>query len=89
MILYGESNWVIRQMREEIDCKATGLQLLSHKALEELRSWPSHEFVHTKREWNQSADRLTSTALQSKKGSTVVAEEDRRDLITLSCLMHC
>uniref|UniRef100_A0AAV1UR94 Reverse transcriptase n=1 Tax=Peronospora matthiolae TaxID=2874970 RepID=A0AAV1UR94_9STRA len=75
-----------RQMRGEIDCKAPGLQLLRHKALEKLQSWPSHEFLHMKREWNQSADRLASTALQSEKGRTVVAEEDRQDLMTLNRL---
>uniref|UniRef100_A0AAV1U163 Integrase catalytic domain-containing protein n=1 Tax=Peronospora matthiolae TaxID=2874970 RepID=A0AAV1U163_9STRA len=73
-------------MRGEIDCKAPGLQLLRHKALEKLQSWPSHEFLHMKREWNQSADRLASTALQSEKGRTVVAEEDRQDLMTLNRL---
>ena len=39
-----------------------------------------------KREWNQSADRLVSTALQNEKGRTVLADEDRRDLITLNRL---
>ena len=86
VILCGDSNLVIRQMRGEIDCKAPGLQLLRHKALEKLRSWPSHEFLHMKREWNQSADRLASTALQSEKGRTIVAEEDRQDLMTLNRL---
>ena len=46
----GDSNLVIRQMRGEIDCKAPCLQLLNHKALYELRSWSSHEFLHIKRE---------------------------------------
>ena len=50
VIFCGDSNLVIRQMRGEIDCKAPGLQLLKHKALEKLRSWPSHELLHTKRE---------------------------------------
>ena len=71
-------------MRGEIDCKAPGLQLLRHKALEKLRSWPNHEFLHMKREWNQSADRLASTASQSENGRKVVAEEDRQSLITLN-----
>ena len=39
-----------------------------------------------KRKWNQSADRLASTTLQNENGRTVVAEEDRRDLITLNHL---
>uniref|UniRef100_A0AAV1TPZ2 Reverse transcriptase n=1 Tax=Peronospora matthiolae TaxID=2874970 RepID=A0AAV1TPZ2_9STRA len=86
VILCGDSSLVIRQMRGEIDCKAPGLQLLRHKALEKLQSWPSHEFLHMKREWNQSTDRLASTALQSEKGRTVVAEEGRQDLMTLNRL---
>ena len=86
VILCGDSNLVIRQMRGEIDCKAPGLQLLRHKALEKLRSWPSHEFLHMKQECNQSADRLASISLQNEKGRAVVAEEDRRDLITLNRL---
>ena len=63
VIICGDSNLVIRQMRGEIDCKAPGLQLLRHKAMESLRSWPNHDFLHMKRDWNQSADRLASTAL--------------------------
>ena len=42
--------------------------------------------MHMKREWNQGADRLASTALQNEKESTVVAEEERRYLITLKRL---
>ena len=60
VIICGDSNLVIRQIRGEIDCKAPGLQLLRHKAMEELRSWPKHEFLHVKRDWNASADRLAS-----------------------------
>ena len=48
MIICGDSNLVIRQMRGKNDCKAPGLQLLRHKAMEKLRSWPSHEFLHMK-----------------------------------------
>ena len=38
VIICGDSNLVIREMRGEIDCKAPGLQLLRHKAMEKLRS---------------------------------------------------
>ena len=58
VIICGDSNLVIRQMRGEIDCKAPGLQLMRHKAMEELQSWPKHEFLHVKRDWNASADQL-------------------------------
>ena len=62
VIICGDSNVLIRQMRGEIDCKAPGLQLLRHKAMERLRSWPIHGLLHMKREWNQSADHLASKA---------------------------
>ena len=67
VIFCGDSNLVIRQMRGEIDCKAPGLQLLKHKTLGKSRSWPSHEFLPVEREWNQIADRLSSTSLQKEK----------------------
>ncbi|POM71072.1 LOW QUALITY PROTEIN: Reverse transcriptase [Phytophthora palmivora] len=51
LIICGDSNLVIRQMKGEIECKA----LLRQQALERLRSWPNHEFLHMKRDWNQSA----------------------------------
>ena len=86
VIICGDSNLVIRQMRGEIECKAPGLQLLRHRALEKLRSWPNHEFLHMKRDWNQSADRLASAALQQEKGTVISSQEDRQDLITLNRL---
>ena len=86
VIICGDSNLVIRQMRGEIDCKARGLQLLRHKALEKLRSWPDHEFLHMKRDWNQSADRLASAALQRENGTIVTLEDDRQDLKTINRL---
>ena len=38
IIICGDSNFVIRQMREEIDCKAPKLKLLRHKTMVKLRS---------------------------------------------------
>ena len=86
VIICGDSNLVIRQMRGEVDCKAPGLQLLRHKAMEKLRSWPDHVFLHMKRDWNQSADRLASEALQREKGVTDVTEQERQNLMTLNRL---
>uniref|UniRef100_M4BWX2 RNase H type-1 domain-containing protein n=1 Tax=Hyaloperonospora arabidopsidis (strain Emoy2) TaxID=559515 RepID=M4BWX2_HYAAE len=68
VIFCGDSNLVIRQMRGEIDCEAPGLQLLRHRAMEKLRSRPKHEFLHMKRDWNESADRLAREALPQEKG---------------------
>ena len=73
-------------MRGEIDCKAPGLQLLRHKALEGLRSWPDYEFLHVKRDWNQSADRLASAALQREEGTDATSRSELDDLKTLNRL---
>uniref|UniRef100_A0AAV1UK23 Integrase catalytic domain-containing protein n=1 Tax=Peronospora matthiolae TaxID=2874970 RepID=A0AAV1UK23_9STRA len=54
--------------------------------MEKLRSWPSQEFLHMKRDWNQSADRLASEALQQEKGTVVFSDQERQDLITLNRL---
>ena len=67
---------MIRQMCEEIDCKAPGLQQLRHIAMQKLRSWPRHDFYHVKRDWNASAERLASEALQKKKGRMVMDDQD-------------
>ncbi|POM59650.1 LOW QUALITY PROTEIN: reverse transcriptase [Phytophthora palmivora] len=86
LIICGDSNLVIRQMKGEIECKAPGLTLLRQQALECLRSWPNHEFQHMKRDWNQSADSLASAALRRGSGVVIVTEEERQDLVTLNRL---
>ena len=48
IIICGDYNLVIRQMRGEINFIAPGLKMLHYKALEKLRSWPTHEFLHMK-----------------------------------------
>ena len=73
-------------MRGEIDSKAPGLQLLRHKAMEEVRSWPIDNFIHKKRNWNQSADRLATNALQQEKGTMTVSDQDRQNLHMLNQL---
>ncbi|GMF49749.1 unnamed protein product [Phytophthora fragariaefolia] len=82
LIICGDSNLVIRQMRGEIECKAPSLKLLRQKAMEMLRSWPKHEFLHVKRDWNQSADKLASAALQREAGEQVTSQTDIDDLAT-------
>ncbi|OWZ05761.1 LOW QUALITY PROTEIN: reverse transcriptase [Phytophthora megakarya] len=84
--VWGDSNLVILQMQSEMDCKAPGLQPLRQKALNRLQSWAKHEFLHVKREWNQSADKMASAALQREKGEIVTSEDDRQDLITVNRL---
>ncbi|GMF30958.1 unnamed protein product [Phytophthora fragariaefolia] len=63
IVICGDSNLAIRQMRGDIACKAPGLQLLRRKALDQFSSWSNHDFLHMKCEWNQSADKLASEAL--------------------------
>ena len=43
-------------------------------------------FLTLKRDWNQSADRLASEALQRENGVTDVTEQERQNLITLNRL---
>ncbi|POM78632.1 LOW QUALITY PROTEIN: Reverse transcriptase [Phytophthora palmivora] len=74
LIICGDSNLVIRQMKGEIECTAPGLTLLRQQALERLRSWPNHEFLHMKRDWNQSADSLASAALRRESGVVIATE---------------
>ncbi|OWZ17893.1 reverse transcriptase [Phytophthora megakarya] len=50
LVISGDSNLVIRQVRGEIDCKTPGLTLLRQRALDRLRTWPDHELVHVKRD---------------------------------------
>ncbi|POM79460.1 Reverse transcriptase, partial [Phytophthora palmivora] len=77
LISCGDSNLVIRQMKSEIECKAPGKRL---------RSWPNHEFLHMKRDWNQSADSMASAALRRESGAVIVTEEERQDLVTINRL---
>ncbi|KAE8982055.1 hypothetical protein PR002_g23640 [Phytophthora rubi] len=86
LIVCGDSNLVFRQMRGEIECKAPSLKLLRQKAMERLRSWPDHAFLHVKRDWNQSADRLAGAALQREDGTVVVSDAEREGLATLNRL---
>ena len=66
LIIYGDSNLVVRQMQGDTECKASGILTLRSRALNELQSWPSHGILHVNRDWNQSADQLAGTALNQK-----------------------
>ncbi|ETK89012.1 hypothetical protein F441_06957 [Phytophthora nicotianae CJ01A1] len=58
-------------IRGEIACKAPRLTPLPRRVLDRLKTWPAHEFLHVKRDWNQSTDRLANTALQQQEGTVV------------------
>ncbi|KAE9306181.1 hypothetical protein PR003_g21303 [Phytophthora rubi] len=85
LVICGDSNLVIRQMKGEIDCKAPALTLLSQKALRQLGTWPVHDLLHVKRAWNASADSLASAALQREAG-VIVQEQNWDDLVMLNRL---
>ena len=76
LIICGDSNFVVRQTRGEIECKASGLAPLRARALTKLRSWVSHEIFHVKRDWNQSADQLDSEAFHRQEGVGSVPREE-------------
>ncbi|ETP27896.1 hypothetical protein F442_22818 [Phytophthora nicotianae P10297] len=88
LIIGGDSNLVIRQMRGEIECKVPGLTPLRRRALDRLRTWATHEFLHVKRDWNQSADRLANTALHQQEGTVVTSEADHDDLVVINRLQE-
>ncbi|OWY90377.1 reverse transcriptase, partial [Phytophthora megakarya] len=86
LVICGDSNLVIRQVRGEIDCKAPGLTLLRQRALDRLRKWPDHELLHVKRDWNGSADSLASAALQRQCGIEIESDAEIQDRMTLNRL---
>ncbi|OWY98484.1 LOW QUALITY PROTEIN: reverse transcriptase, partial [Phytophthora megakarya] len=63
LVVCGDTNLVIRQVRGEIDCKAPGLTLLKRKALDRPGKWSDHEFVHEglERKCRQSSERRFAT----------------------------
>ncbi|GMF56162.1 unnamed protein product [Phytophthora fragariaefolia] len=86
LVICGDSNLVVRQVRGEIDCKTPKLTLLQRKVLDQLRSRPDRELLHVKRAWNGSAGSLASAALQRQGGIVVENEADSLDLVTLNPL---
>ena len=77
---------MIRQVRGEIDCKAPGIQLVRNKAMQRLQSTPKHEFLHMKREWNQSAGQLARSALRQDTGTIVTSDLAMQDSVLLNQL---
>lgn len=86
LVVCGDSNLAIRQLRGVMDCKAPGLQLLRSQTLDRLKAWPQTELVYVKRGWNGSADLLAGMALQRQSGTRVNTDEEREDLVALNRL---
>ncbi|POM72403.1 Hypothetical protein PHPALM_10883 [Phytophthora palmivora] len=88
LVICGDSNLVIRQMKGEIECKAPGLTLLRQQALERLRSWPNHEFLHMKRDWNQSADSLAKIVQRMRMERISRAHDEEKWIADLKAYMR-
>ncbi|KAE8961680.1 hypothetical protein PR001_g29965, partial [Phytophthora rubi] len=86
LVVCGDSNLVIRQMRDEMDCKSPGLKLLRQKTRTALQAWPHCELFHVRRDWNASADMLAGQARQRQGGRNVHSPEEIQDLKTLNRL---
>ncbi|KAE8978957.1 hypothetical protein PF011_g23041 [Phytophthora fragariae] len=50
LIVCGDSNLAIRQLRNEMDCKALGLQLLRKECWNQLKALPKVELFHVRRD---------------------------------------
>ncbi|POM60973.1 reverse transcriptase, partial [Phytophthora palmivora] len=82
----GAYSGIVWSLPEWTVISAASKYKLDLTALERLRSWPNHEFLHMKRDWNQSTDSLASAALRRESGVVIVKEEERQDLMTLNRL---
>jgi len=50
LIVGGDSNLVIRQMQEEMDCMSPGFKLLRERARRAQQMWPRHDLFHVRRD---------------------------------------
>ncbi|OWZ09001.1 LOW QUALITY PROTEIN: reverse transcriptase [Phytophthora megakarya] len=80
LIICGDSNLVVRQMRGEMDCKSPGLKLLGTRCPND----PDTSFYMS--DWNASADMLAGQTLQRQGGKDVHSVEEIEDLKSLNRL---
>lgn len=74
LIIRGDSELVIKQMKGTNQIKAPGLRPLHERAKRLCKSIPKHSFQHVKRELNQRADGLANEAVDVyKAGQSVQA----------------
>ena len=76
------------QLGDQTDAGRYGLQstraaIVTTQGNAKILAVPKHEFLHRKREWNQSANRLASTSLQQETGTSITSESDMQDLVSL------
>ncbi|OWZ19065.1 reverse transcriptase [Phytophthora megakarya] len=83
LIICGDSNLAVRQMRGEMDY---GLKLLRQQALKRAARTVGLEFLHVRRDWNASEDMLDGQTFQRQGGKDVHSVEEIEDLKTLNRL---
>ncbi|DAZ97862.1 TPA: hypothetical protein N0F65_003289, partial [Lagenidium giganteum] len=64
VILCGDSNLVIRQLRGDMACNTPALKIL--------KIFKTNPFLHMKREFNQPVDLLAGQALQRQQGADLI-----------------
>ena len=73
-------------MQEEIECKEPGLTLLRSRALDQFASWPAHELILMKFEWNQSADWQAIMVNHQPQRVEDVAQDEWKELEMINWL---
>ncbi|DAZ99418.1 TPA: hypothetical protein N0F65_004051 [Lagenidium giganteum] len=86
VILCGDSNLVIRQLRGDMACNTPALKVLKMRVEQLFTRFSSIQFLHMKREFNQPADLLAGQAMQRGQGLGALAQDIVSDLVTLNRL---
>ncbi|DAZ95713.1 TPA: hypothetical protein N0F65_007119, partial [Lagenidium giganteum] len=86
VILCGDSNLVIRQLRGDMACNTPALKVLKMRVEQLFSRFSSIQFLHMKREFNQPADLLAGQAMQRAQGLEALDQDVISDLVTLNRL---
>ena len=86
VILVGDSNLVVRQLRAEMECRAAGLKCLKNAVEKLTQSFASVQYFHVKRDFNQAADLLAGRALVSEHQNSAPDAEIYQELEDLNKL---
>jgi ribonuclease HI/predicted RNA-binding Zn-ribbon protein involved in translation (DUF1610 family) len=76
IIVRGDSELIIKQMRGEYRVKHPDLRPLYEEAQDLIRDFPQHKIEHNFREDNTLADKLANLAMDKKRDVTDVMESD-------------
>ena len=80
VVICGDSNLCIRQLRGEMACRSEGLKVLWEEGLSRLGKFDAHHLVHVKREFNEAADAVVRRAMSEGRGVKCSSPEDRASL---------